>query len=208
MYTIKRAAELTNIGVATLRAWERRYGVVAPSRSEGRYRLYSDDDVRALSIMATLVGDGWTASEAAAETLRRVNGGRPAGAASSGAGAAPVFASLAQQEALSEDLAGGSSTALIDALPEFRELRDKAPDDLRDEWDTVTGRIGDLVDALEDAGVDPATYDRKQPPAGVTDEQRRAIDTAARALATPEMAAALDGVEQQARDVCRTPLVL
>ena len=100
MYTIKRAAELTNIGVATLRAWERRYGVVAPSRSEGRYRLYSDDDVRALSIMATLVGDGWTASEAAAETLRRVNGGRPAGAASSGAGAAPVFASLDELDAL------------------------------------------------------------------------------------------------------------
>ena len=35
MYTIKRAAELTGISVATLRAWERRYGVVSPQRSDG-----------------------------------------------------------------------------------------------------------------------------------------------------------------------------
>jgi hypothetical protein len=114
----------------------------------------------------------------------------------------------AQQESLTEDLAGGTSTALIDALPVFEKLRDKSPDDLRDEWDTVTTRIGELVDALDDAGVDPATYDRKKPPAGLTPAQRKSIDDAAQALATPEMAAALDGVEQQARDVCRTPLSL
>ncbi len=114
----------------------------------------------------------------------------------------------AQQEALTEDLAGGSATALIDALPEFERLREKSPDDLRDEWDTVTARIGDLVEALEDAGVDPATYDGRKPPAELSTEQRKAIDTAARALVTPEMAAALDGVEQQARDVCKTPLAL
>ena len=74
MYTIKRVAELTGIGVSTLRAWERRYGVVSPARSEGRYRLYSDADVRALAIMASLVRDGWTASEAATETLSRTAG--------------------------------------------------------------------------------------------------------------------------------------
>ena len=45
MYTIKRAAELTGISVATLRAWERRYGVVHPQRSDGGYRLYGPDDV-------------------------------------------------------------------------------------------------------------------------------------------------------------------
>jgi len=99
MYTIKRAAELTSIGVATLRAWERRYGVVAPSRSEGRYRLYSDDDVRALSIMATLVEEGWTASEAAAETLRRVGGG-PRPLTTVGGGSAPVHASLDELDEL------------------------------------------------------------------------------------------------------------
>jgi hypothetical protein len=114
----------------------------------------------------------------------------------------------AQRPALSEDLAAGGATGLIDALPEFEKLAAKAPDDLQDEWDTVTSRIGDLVSALEGADVDPATYDRKRPPAGLTPEQKDAIDAAAQALVTPEMTAALNGVEQQARDVCKTPLTL
>ncbi|KGN31339.1 transcriptional regulator [Knoellia sinensis KCTC 19936] len=74
MYTIKRVAELTGVGLSTLRAWERRYGVVTPQRSDGHYRLYTDADVRTIAIMAALVHDGWSAGEAAAETLQRVTG--------------------------------------------------------------------------------------------------------------------------------------
>lgn len=114
----------------------------------------------------------------------------------------------AQQEALSEDLAGDEATGLIDALPEFERLAAKAPSDLRDEWRTVTSRIEGLIDAVESAGLDPATYDRSAPPADLAAEEKDAIDAAAQALATPEMARALDGVEQQARDVCRTPLAV
>ncbi|MEO5745872.1 MAG: MerR family transcriptional regulator [Terracoccus sp.] len=73
MFTIKRAAEVTGISVATLRAWERRYGVVHPQRSDGGYRLYSDADVRALAIMNSLVNEGWSAKEAAAEALSRLS---------------------------------------------------------------------------------------------------------------------------------------
>lgn len=76
MYTIKRAAELTGISVATLRAWERRYGVVHPQRTEGGYRLYGPEDVRALAVMNSLVNEGWSAREAAQETLLRLSGGR------------------------------------------------------------------------------------------------------------------------------------
>jgi methanogenic corrinoid protein MtbC1 len=79
MYTIKRAAELTGISVATLRAWERRYGVVSPQRSDGGYRLYGPDDVRALAIMNSLVNEGWAAREAAAETTRRLSSRDAAG---------------------------------------------------------------------------------------------------------------------------------
>lgn len=78
MYTIKRAAELTGISLSTLRAWERRYGVVSPARSDGRYRLYSAADLRALAIMASLVNEGWSAKEAAAETLARTSVAPPA----------------------------------------------------------------------------------------------------------------------------------
>ncbi len=114
----------------------------------------------------------------------------------------------AQRPALSEALAAGGATGLIDALPVFENLAAKAPDDLQDEWDTVTSRIGDLVSVLEDADVDPSTYDRERPPEGLTRGEKDAIDAAAQALLTPEVTEALNGVEQQARDVCKTPLTL
>lgn len=113
-----------------------------------------------------------------------------------------------QQKPLTEALAGTGPTALIDALPAFRELREVAPDDLADEWQTLVTRVETLVTALDEAGVDPATYDRDDPPAGLTDEERTAIDAAARELTAPATVAAQSGVEQQARDVCKMPLFL
>ena len=52
MYTIKRAAELVGVTVSTLRAWERRYGVVTPHRTEAGYRLDDDQAVHVLTVMA------------------------------------------------------------------------------------------------------------------------------------------------------------
>jgi hypothetical protein len=114
----------------------------------------------------------------------------------------------AQQKPLSEALAGGGPTALIQALPSFEELEAKAPADITDEWRVVTRGIEGLVETLDEAGVDPASYDRENPPAGVTKEQQDAIDAASRRLTAPESVAALEGVQQQARDVCKTPLSL
>src|SRR3954449_2704083 len=65
MYTIKQAARLTGVPESSLRAWERRYGVVAPRRTESGYRVYDDDAVAALSTMRRLVHTGWAPSEAA-----------------------------------------------------------------------------------------------------------------------------------------------
>lgn len=65
VYTVSRAAELTGVPSGTLRKWEQRYGVVAPQRSPGNYRLYDDEAVRRLSVMRSLVDNGWSAHEAA-----------------------------------------------------------------------------------------------------------------------------------------------
>jgi len=72
MYTISRAAEHVGISAATLRAWERRYGVVSPARTDGAYRVYSADDLRVLQAMKRLVDEGWSAGFAAREALRGV----------------------------------------------------------------------------------------------------------------------------------------
>ncbi len=45
MYSIKAAAQATGLTVETLRAWERRYGVVSPLRDESGRRVYRPEDV-------------------------------------------------------------------------------------------------------------------------------------------------------------------
>ena len=66
MYTIKRASEMVGVPVATLRAWQRRYRVVEPRRSDSGYRLYSAADIAKLRSMQALVASGWSPKEAAA----------------------------------------------------------------------------------------------------------------------------------------------
>lgn len=67
MYTIKQVAQATGTPPATLRAWERRYGVGAPARTESGYRLYDDTAVAVLRRMGELVAAGWPPSRAARE---------------------------------------------------------------------------------------------------------------------------------------------
>jgi len=57
-YPVRLVATRTGLSPHLLRAWERRYGVVAPSRSEGGQRLYSDLDIERLSRLRRLVERG------------------------------------------------------------------------------------------------------------------------------------------------------
>ena len=45
MYSIKAVAQATGLTVETLRAWERRYGIVAPNRDASGRRVYRPEDV-------------------------------------------------------------------------------------------------------------------------------------------------------------------
>jgi CheY-like chemotaxis protein len=45
LYGIGRVGEMTGVPATTLRFWENRYGLICPKRSDGRHRLYSQDDV-------------------------------------------------------------------------------------------------------------------------------------------------------------------
>ena len=65
MYTIKQTSKLTGIPETSLRAWERRYRVVSPQRSEAGYRIYDEESVAALCTMRRLVDAGWSPVEAA-----------------------------------------------------------------------------------------------------------------------------------------------
>ena len=111
-------------------------------------------------------------------------------------------------EKLSQRLGDGGATALLDALPIFRDLQARAPGDIADDWATVTDRLGALQDALAAADIDPDQYDAAHPPPALSDTQRTRITSAATALGSAETASALQAVQQQARDVCHTPLTL
>lgn len=98
-YTVKQVSALTGIGPDRLRAWERRYGVVSPIRSESRYRLYDDADLARLRMMVQLVEAGAPAS-LAAEQVRAAHAG-PEDATGTAAGASSAGGRDAQGATLS-----------------------------------------------------------------------------------------------------------
>lgn len=66
MVSIAQAARVTGVPAATLRVWERRYGVPNPERTAGGYRSYGPQDLAAIERMRDLVAEGVSPSEAAA----------------------------------------------------------------------------------------------------------------------------------------------
>lgn len=62
---IGEVARRAGVSAATLRAWERRYGLLEPERSGGGFRLYSDEDVARVRAMRDQVDRGVAAAEAA-----------------------------------------------------------------------------------------------------------------------------------------------
>ncbi|APE35530.1 MerR family transcriptional regulator [Nocardia mangyaensis] len=57
VYAISVAAELTGLGVQTLRLYEQ-HGLLTPARSTGGTRRYSGDDLTRLHRITTLTGEG------------------------------------------------------------------------------------------------------------------------------------------------------
>jgi DNA-binding transcriptional MerR regulator len=58
-----------NVPVASLRAWEARYGLLSPDRTKGGFRLYGPDDVRRVLAMRANLERGLSAAEAARQAL-------------------------------------------------------------------------------------------------------------------------------------------
>ena len=69
MYRIGELARRTGTSVDLLRAWERRYGLLHPERTEGGFRLYGDEDAARVERMRTGLSHGLAAAEAARAAL-------------------------------------------------------------------------------------------------------------------------------------------
>ncbi len=64
LYNIGAVARMTNIPVATLRIWERRYGFPHSARTPGGHRLYSERDVAGLRWVKARTEEGLQAGQA------------------------------------------------------------------------------------------------------------------------------------------------
>jgi DNA-binding transcriptional MerR regulator len=102
---IGEVSRRTGVSIDLLRAWEKRYGVLSPGRSEGGFRLYSDDDVARVRTMQAYLGEGLAAAQAARLALESEL--RPALTSSS-------------------DLVSTNRAELNDALASFAEVRANA----------------------------------------------------------------------------------
>jgi DNA-binding transcriptional MerR regulator len=60
---IRTVANLTGINPVTLRAWERRYGLIRPKRTPKGHRLYSEDDVELIKQVLDLLDQGISISQ-------------------------------------------------------------------------------------------------------------------------------------------------
>lgn len=121
-------------------------------------------------------------------------------------------AELEKQQPTLADLAGRSDSpdgdVLDGTLEVWRDLRDKAPGDIADEWSTLVFALEGLVDAFDAAGTTPEEFDPASPPEGVSKADAKRLEDAAGELASERVTAAGESIEQHARDVCKVDLGL
>lgn len=68
-YTIQMASKISGVGVHTIRAWEKRYKALVPSRDASGHRTYTKSDVEKLMLLSELCLLGYTISKVAAYSI-------------------------------------------------------------------------------------------------------------------------------------------
>ena len=65
LYPIGTVSEITGVNAVTLRAWERRYGLIQPERTPKGHRMYSQTDVEKIQRIVVKLGQGIAISRVA-----------------------------------------------------------------------------------------------------------------------------------------------
>jgi DNA-binding transcriptional MerR regulator len=134
MLRIGELSKRSGVSPELLRAWERRYGLLRPTRSPGGLRLYSLDDLERVRLMREHLAGGLAAAEAASLVSRpehRDAATGPAAPAASAIGelaaALDAFDEPRAQTVLDELLAATTVDALLSAvvLPYLRDLGER-----------------------------------------------------------------------------------
>jgi MerR family transcriptional regulator, light-induced transcriptional regulator len=76
LFNLKAVVQQTGLKPDTLRAWERRYGLPSPTRSCGRHRLYTQNDIEVLCWLVARQSEGLSISRAVDLWRQTKAGGR------------------------------------------------------------------------------------------------------------------------------------
>lgn len=141
LLSVGAAAGRLGVAPATVRSWERRYGLGPGGRSDGGHRRYTEADLNRLLLMQELVNRGQTPAAAARAVLSEHSEhnpalSRPAGGSTTTRTAPPARAPRHGGGP------GGRVLAVPGASPEVRGLARAAS---RLDADAAAGQLGDLL---------------------------------------------------------------
>lgn len=72
-YPIRTVSEITGVNSVTLRAWERRYGLIKPLRTPKGHRLYSQQDIQLIQEILDRLSQGMSISQIARDILDKTS---------------------------------------------------------------------------------------------------------------------------------------
>jgi DNA-binding transcriptional MerR regulator/methylmalonyl-CoA mutase cobalamin-binding subunit len=130
-------ARRVGVNPELLRAWERRYGLLQPIRTEGGFRLYTAEDAERVEHMKGALAEGLSAAEAARHALAppaRTNGAALEHARERLLAAAHSYDEAGVHSVLDEAIAGFALETVL------RELILPALREIGDEWEC--GKLG------------------------------------------------------------------
>jgi CheY-like chemotaxis protein len=115
---------MLGVAATTLRAWEDRYGVVVPERSQGSQRLYTRAQVRQLTFIQGSMETGASAADAHRILAERIADGQEYVAPDQGGGVAVL---LAERDPYAADLAGYEVILASDSTEAERLYEERQP---------------------------------------------------------------------------------
>jgi DNA-binding transcriptional MerR regulator len=135
IYSIGAVARMLDIPTSTLRAWEERYSVIAPVRSQGSQRLYSRAQVEQLRFIKSRMEAGASAADAHRLLAQDLSGDRiPAAQVDPGGEPRPLVL-LVERDGYAANLAeyflrteGCDVAVALDATQAKLQFEERSPD--------------------------------------------------------------------------------
>ncbi len=134
VYSIGAVAAMLGVAASTLRAWEDRYGVICPARSDGSQRMYSRDQVEQLRFIKSQLDKGASAADAHRLLAQELAAGRSPAAAGDENADGRQLVLLADRDPYAVDLAeyflrteGYEVVAALDATQAKVQFGERSP---------------------------------------------------------------------------------